>query len=59
MRQLSRYPLSQPHKSGSQASASTVPSLRAIADAVTTGRRDTASSPAAGAASPAVTVPPL
>src|SRR5258708_6374452 len=46
-------------RSGSHASASTVPSRRTAAGAVTTGRPNTASSPAAGAASPpAVAVPP-
>ena len=46
-------------RSGSHASASTVPSRRTTAGAVTTGRQNTAISPAAGAASPpAVTVPP-
>ena len=45
-------------RSGSQASASTVPSRRTTAGAVTTGRQNTASSPAAGTAPPAVTVPP-
>ena len=46
-------------RSGSHPSASTVPSRRTTAGTVTTGRQNTASSPAAGAASPAaVTVPP-
>jgi len=46
-------------RSGSHASASTVPSRRTTAGAVTTGRQNTAISPAAGAASPpAVAVPP-
>jgi hypothetical protein len=45
-------------KSGSQPSARTLPSLPITAGAVTTGRQNTASSPADGAASPAVTVPP-
>ena len=45
-------------KSGSQPSASTLPSLRTTAGAVTTGRQNTASSPADGTAFPAVTVPP-
>ncbi len=45
-------------KSGSQASASTVPSRRTTAGAVTTGRQNTASSPADGTCPPAVTVLP-
>ncbi len=45
-------------KSGSHPPASTEPSLRTTAGAVTTGRQNTASSPADGAESPAVTVPP-
>ena len=45
-------------RSGSHASARTVPSRRTAAGAVTTGRQNTASSPAAGAVPPAVTVPP-
>ena len=45
-------------RSGSHASASTVPSRRTTAGAVTTGRQNTASSPAAGTASPTMTVLP-
>jgi hypothetical protein len=45
-------------RSGSHASARTVPSRRVTAGAVTTGRQNTVSSPAAGTAPPAVTVPP-
>src|ERR1039457_6334071 len=45
-------------KSGSQPSAATLPSLRTSAGAVTTGRQNTASSPADGTAFPTVTVFP-
>ncbi len=45
-------------KSGSHPPASTRPSRRTTAGAVTTGRQNTASSPADGTASPAVTVSP-
>ena len=45
-------------RSGSHASASTLPSRRTTAGAVTTGRQNTASSPADGTAFPAVTVFP-
>ena len=45
-------------RSGSHASASTVPSRRTTAGAVTTGRQKTAGSPASGAEPAAMTVPP-
>ena len=45
-------------RSGSHASASTVPSRRMIAGAVTTGRQNTAGSPAPGTLPSAVTVMP-
>ena len=45
-------------RSGSHASASTVPSLRTAAGAVTTGQQNTASSPADGALPATVTVSP-
>ena len=45
-------------KSGSHPSASTVPSRRITAGAVTTGRQNTASSPGRGAQPPATMVPP-
>ena len=45
-------------RSGSHASASTVPSRRITAGAITTGRQNTDSSPADGTASTAVTVRP-
>src|SRR5271166_4120731 len=45
-------------RSGSHAPASTVPSRRTTAGAVTTGRQNTISSPASGTAPAAITVPP-